>query len=385
MGGWLIFFPGEDVAPTNNRVSDQQSYLLEDKIGWYRDENNIDWMITWSANSALLMNCFKPLRSRPLIALSDTCFQWQRSSYSTRVCFQYDPAGTVRSLSLADSTVRYMTRLPDQHYIQQEIRYTNVTDSIELTATLFKPLSTKPHPVVVLLHGSGTSDRDSFWYLYQADFLAKQGIAVLLPDKRGCGKSEGNWKTSSFKSFSEDALAAVDYLKLNGHAQGKIGFVGFSQGGWIAPLAASNSNTIAFCIVVSSSAFTPYQQLNYEIKSDIIASGAPDFIASLVAPLFSYRVTRTRKFWWKQNKDYDPLTHWPVGKPALMILGENDTQVWAEGSSKRFSEIVNVSDDSASQVKLYPNTGHALIDPESGWIVHNYLEFLSGWILNIAS
>jgi len=383
LGGWYFLFPAEDVPRSNNGLNEKETFELEDKIGWYRAEDRTDWMITWSANSDLQLNCFKPLRNRRLTVLSDSCFQWQRTKKTTKICFQYDSTETVRSLSIADSSLQYMQRLPDKYYTQQEVRYFNLKDSLDFTATLLKPLGPAPHPVAVFVHGSGVSDRDNFWYLYQADFLAKQGIAVLLPDKRGCGKSQGEWHTSSIQNFSEDVLAAVDYLDRNGYADAHIGLVGFSQGGWVAPLAASRSDKVSFCIAVSASAFPPNQQLSYEIKTDIINSGAPSFIASMITPLFAYRVTQKRKRWWILNSDFDPMPYWGnLQIPVLMILGENDSQVWVEGSSNRFIKVVDESNVSSSEVKIYVGTGHAFIDPESGWIRQDYLEFMSSWILN---
>lgn len=60
---------------------------------------------------------------------------------------------------------------------------------------------------------SGTSRRDSSWYLTLTHYLQQNGIAVLLPDKRGTGQSEGNWLTASFEDLATDTLAATAYLK----------------------------------------------------------------------------------------------------------------------------------------------------------------------------
>jgi hypothetical protein len=92
--------------------------------------------------------------------------------------------------------------------------------------------------------------------------LQKNGVAVLLPDKRGSEKSEGDWHTSSFEDLATDTLAAIDFLKNQNMVDvSRIGIVGMSQGGWIAPIVVSESPDVEFVISVVGSSVTTYEQV----------------------------------------------------------------------------------------------------------------------------
>jgi alpha-beta hydrolase superfamily lysophospholipase len=109
------------------------------------------------------------------------------------------------------------------------------------------PADSHSHPAVVLFHGSGAQERD----LFTARWFAEQGIAALAFDKRGVGKSTGNFRTVPFMELCDDGLAAIDYLKSRKEIDAKrIGVWGLSQGGWLGPLAASRSPEVSFVIAV---------------------------------------------------------------------------------------------------------------------------------------
>ncbi len=142
----------------------------------------------------------------------------------------------------------------------------------------FFGLNQGPHPVVVFMHGSGVSDRDNLWYLHIADYLAQRGIMVLLPDKRGCGKSEGEWHSASFEDFAGDAIAGAKYLTAtNGLKISKVGFLGVSQGGKISAYTAEQSDIVDFAINLSGGVVTLSQALAHEISADMRNGGAGVF------------------------------------------------------------------------------------------------------------
>ena len=67
-----------------------------------------------------------------------------------------------------------------------EVSFRNEAQDLDLAGMLFVPDGEGPFPAVVILHGSGPSKRDSNWYLTLSSYMQKNGVAVLLPDKRGC-------------------------------------------------------------------------------------------------------------------------------------------------------------------------------------------------------
>lgn len=109
-------------------------------------------------------------------------------------------------------------------------------------------------PAIIFHEGSGDWTRDDTWYSRPVDLFLKHGIAVLLYDKRGVGSSTGDWHTSSYTDLADDLLAGVRLLKSRRDINSRqIGVRGFSQGGWIASLAASRSRDVSFIHYISPS------------------------------------------------------------------------------------------------------------------------------------
>ncbi|MHC4726295.1 MAG: alpha/beta hydrolase family protein [Planctomycetota bacterium] len=143
-------------------------------------------------------------------------------------------------------------------YKEQIVSFENRLDKVTLAATLTIPESGGPFPAVLLLSGSGPNDRDQLiWghrvFLVIADYLTRQGIAVLRYDDRGVGRSTGNYDKGTFEEFKRDALAGVEYLKTLPQINiKKIGLAGHSEGAVIGPLAASESSDVAFMVLMAA-------------------------------------------------------------------------------------------------------------------------------------
>jgi dienelactone hydrolase len=124
---------------------------------------------------------------------------------------------------------------------------------------LVRPNNSNNTPAVVFQQGSGPHSFDGYetkaWGphgFYIEDVLLEQGYAVLYCNKRGLGKSTGNWKKNSFYGRADDAYAAVTYLKtLPFIDPNRIGISGHSQGGWIAQIVAAQHSDIAFVIALA--------------------------------------------------------------------------------------------------------------------------------------
>ena len=145
-------------------------------------------------------------------------------------------------------------------YDAEEVKYSNLTANVTLAGTLTLPRSEKPSPAVLLIAGSGAIDRDETVFehkpfLVLADHLTKQGFAVLRVDKRGIGQSTGNYDLATTEDFAADALAGVEYLKTRKEVDAeRIGLIGHSEGGLIAPMVAVKSNDVAFIVLMAGPA-----------------------------------------------------------------------------------------------------------------------------------
>ncbi len=162
-------------------------------------------------------------------------------------------------------------------YREQEVTIENKPAKVTLAGTLTVPATPGPHPVVVLISGSGPQDRDHHvaghrTFLVLADYLTRQGIAVLRYDDRGTAKSTGKFSSALQSDFVDDALACVKWLREQpGLDPTRVGLVGLSEGGMIAPRAAALSPEIAFIVLLAGPGL-PMEQVMIRQARDIGAA-----------------------------------------------------------------------------------------------------------------
>ncbi len=142
-------------------------------------------------------------------------------------------------------------------YNDEDVSFENKEAGITLAGSFTFPKTGGPFPAVVLITGSGAQDRDETIFNHKpflviSDYLTRNGIAVLRFDDRGVGKSKGNFAAATTVDFAQDAISAVEYLKTRKEVNPKeIGIIGHSEGGIIAPMAASNSSDVAFIVLLA--------------------------------------------------------------------------------------------------------------------------------------
>lgn len=148
----------------------------------------------------------------------------------------------------------------EREYAEEEITFINSHDGIKLSGTLTYPVKMKnTAPAVVLVHDSGPSDRDldiaSGTGLFRklARFFASHGIISLRYDKRGVGKSEGNYVSYDLDNFAEDGIAAVEFLEEQPKVCNDcIGAIGLSQGGLVVPIMQLEHPSINFIVLMAT-------------------------------------------------------------------------------------------------------------------------------------
>ena len=180
--------------------------------------------------------------------------------FQEQITFRRDANGNVTDLA-------WQTRNPDtgelsdpalafRLALQSEVVHFTSEDGTRLTGLLTLPVTSGPYPAIMMLHGSEPGTKDNFGNQQISAFMASQGIAILTYDKRGAGESEGSYVESASESnlnlTAQDVIAGVEYLKSRPEIKGdQIGLTGFSQAGWVIPLAASQSEDIAYFIILS--------------------------------------------------------------------------------------------------------------------------------------
>ncbi len=185
--------------------------------------------------------------------------KWNGSDEITGVLSQrnYQLPLTLSRMAGGDLVVKPQTPKPPFNYLTEDVEYDNTVQQVHLGATLTKPKGDGKFPVAVMITGSGQQDRDESIGMHKpfaviADYLTKQGIAVLRVDDRGVGKSTGDFKNASSADFATDVLAGISYLKTRSDIDvNKIGLIGHSEGGIIAPYVAARSKDVAFIITLA--------------------------------------------------------------------------------------------------------------------------------------
>lgn len=243
-----------------------------------------------------------------------------------------------------------------------EIAFPNPAAGLDLAGMLFVPEGNGPFPAVAVIHGSGTSRRNNRWYLTLTHHLQDNGIAVLLPDKRGSEKSGGDWRNASMQDLATDTAAALRFLISNQRIDPtRIGIIGLSQGGWIAPVVADQSADLAFLVNVVGATVRPTEQLHYEENNNLRQIGFLPGVSNLLTYPSVLSITKFRqKSFWDANGDFDPLPYWSaLAIPALVLYGSEDSNVPTERSAALLRSLENSNID----VRIYAGSGHALEDP----------------------
>jgi len=338
-----------------------------------------------------------------------------------RVVFRRDRQGAVRSLSweVPGRPPRVAARVTP--YSEEEVSFDN--GDVRLAGTLLMPSSGGKHPVMVLVHGSGPEDRNSL--LPFVRFLARQGMGLLAFDKRGVGGSGGDWRRADFLTLAGDVLAAVRFLRSRDDIDPRfIGVFGVSQGGWIAPLAASRSPDIGFVVSVSGAGVTPAEETLDYVKSEMRVNGVPEEeIAEAVSLiLLAYQYGSSGEKWNEYAaarerlgvRAWLPLIGLPARRddpqwefmrliyfydpapalralhcPTLALFGGLDLNVLPEKNAAAWASALRESGNRDVTLRIVPRGNHVLVEAETGSaeefarlrrFVPDYFVILSKWL-----
>jgi uncharacterized protein len=293
-------------------------------------------------------------------------------------------------------------------YVQRDVHFNDLAHN-QLAGTLSLPKGEGPFPAVVLISGTGQNTRDEdVWghkvFFVLADALTREGLAVLRYDKRGVGGSSGNYEAATTADFTSDAEAAVTWLKTQSQIDAsRIGVLGHSEGGIIAPAAAAADKSVAFVIMIAGPCIRGDKLFVLQSAMTAKAYGAPDdyiakrkifdqelYTAILSAPSESSAFDRakalvaqgvTRKIvdaneadtlteddttpWERYFLAYDPApTLARLTVPVLVLNGSLDVQVPAKENLAAAREALRNNSD-ATVIEL-PRMNHLLQDAKTG-------------------
>jgi pimeloyl-ACP methyl ester carboxylesterase len=166
-------------------------------------------------------------------------------------------------------------------YREEDVTFTNSAAAISLAGTLTIPNGTGPFPAVLLITGSGAQDRNESLlghqpFLVLADYLTRHGIEVLRVDDRGVGKSGGNFAAATSDDFATDVEAGVTFLQSRREVdQRRLGLIGHSEGGLIAPMVAVRNKAVRFIVLMAGPGVPGDEIIIEQARLIAIASGLP--------------------------------------------------------------------------------------------------------------
>jgi alpha/beta superfamily hydrolase len=292
---------------------------------------------------------------------------------------------------------------------------------LKLAGTVTVPQNgEKKHPACIIISGSGPLDRDgkvqnlgfSVQYKAIAHTLSNSGILVLRYDKKGVGRSEGDFKTASLSDLVSDAKAGIMYLKSRKDVDtSRICLIGHSEGAIIAPMIAAEDKSIKAIVLMAGTA-KPLDQVLIEQQGFLLSQakipdemkekameeqqeffdwvrGKKEWKEEEMPP--QYKELMGQRKWFLEHFEHDPLqTIARVKCKVLILQGQKDKQVF-DIHAIMLSNALNRAGNENHQVKLFPDLDHFFcktegegdyaeyakterpIDPE-------FLNFLTDWL-----
>lgn len=329
-------------------------------------------------------------------------------------------------------------------YLAEDITFQNSKENITLAGTLTLPKNGGKYPVVILISGSGPQNRDEELmghkpFLVISDYLTRHGIAVLRYDDRGVAQSKGDFKTATSVDFSSDVESAIAYLKTRKEINpDKIGLVGHSEGGIIAPMVAAKSKDVKYIVLLAGTGIRgdKLMLLQMELvakaagksddgiqKSKKINAGVYEIVLksksneSLKVELKNYlgeslknnpdeakpkgmtdeefislTINQITGPWMLNFIKYDPATALEAVKcPVLAVNGEKDLQVPPKVNLPAIEKALKKGGNNQVTTREFPNLNHLFQECKTGSpteyaeIEQTFspvvLEVISGWIL----
>lgn len=258
-------------------------------------------------------------------------------------------------------------------------------ESGRLDGTLILPSKAKAPPVAIVVHGDGPADRFADQgYLPMMNALLDAGIGVYSWDKPGVGESAGDWLDQSMTDRADEALAALEAVRAETDvAADRIGFLGFSQAGWVLPKAVLKTPSAAFVVIVGG-AVDWRRQGDFFTSKRLEAEGyTPDEVERLIE---RHRIVDDRIFddpasydtYLRETDEASPMSAarfdfavrnfgsdasadlQRVDTPLLAVFGAEDLNVEAAREAADYRRLVG-SRHADNRVLVLPDATHSLL------------------------
>lgn len=261
-------------------------------------------------------------------------------------------------------------------YTAEDVSFTTPA-GIKLAGTLTLPKNARgPVPAVVTLTGSGQQDRDEAlpgitgYKLFRqiADTLGRRGIAVLRIDDRGIGGSGGNPATETSADYADDIEATVNYLRGRQEIDpAKIGLIGHSEGGMVAPMVADKDHAIKAMVLLAGPSRTGKRILEYQVGRQIDRAPVSDSARAAMRQRVPVLIdSMARNPWYRFFMSYDPaVTARRVHTPVLILQGGHDIQVSPDQAGE-LAAVFRAGGNKDVTVRTFPLLNHLFLLDEKG-------------------
>lgn len=311
---------------------------------------------------------------------------------------------------------------PAPPYATRDVRVTSGTTT--LAGTLRMPPGAGRHPGVVLLSGSSSKRRQDLAFF--ADHFARNGLAVLVFDKRGTGGSPGDYGAATYPQLADDAAAAVQFLRAQpGVDRARVGVWGLSQGATIAAMVGAHVPDLRFVVAVSAPGVPVGDAVAYQDSIRLYARGFDEAdirrmatvqrrilawlrdgrgeseLAALLqnsagtpwqrASSIPTRLPSGKALegWYWRGRTLDPQPIWrAVRAPVLVVYGGADDLLQARTNSRAVEQALRKGGHRDVTVRTFAGANHvirmlpALRRGPWDWprVAPGYLELVTGWV-----
>lgn len=326
-------------------------------------------------------------------------------------------------------------------YYEEEVVFQNEGDSLSLAGTLTLPEEMGVYPAVILISGSGPQNRNEEVFghrpfLVLADYLTQKGIAVLRYDDRGTAESTGNFASATSQDFASDVVSAINYLKSREEIDNnRIGLIGHSEGGLIAPMVVNQTNDVAFMVLLAGTgvpgkeisrmqgrtlldvdvsdreAYNRFidetveiaaSERSIEIKREELTQhykNSAEVLDELLPESIDFdafveqQVEGALRPWSQFFYNYDPVDELQkITIPVLSLIGSNDVQVPPQMNHPPIRKALDEAENEDVTIKELEGLNHMFQESETGSMLEYAeieqtmspiaLEEISHWILN---
>ena len=254
------------------------------------------------------------------------------------------------------------------------------SDSIGLMTRLIlpeTPLKKKP-PVLIIAHGSGNKGS---WntYLPMVSRFSDEGLAVVFFDKRGTGESEGNYTEVNaensrevFEQLARDVAAVAEWTKKQARIDtARIGVLGYSEGGWIAPLAVQKTSVLSFVVILSGPLCSVGQEILF---TELTESRSEEEALPQDSILKKMDLLEDGGF-----DSYPYIEKLEV--PGFWLFGEKDKSMAVSFSLSKLKELIKATSTKSLKYRVYENANHSLYDIDSK-LRKPYAKDIKDWMLS---